>query len=310
MELKNSQFIRVDGLVKKYGDMNALKGISFSVEKGEITGFLGPNGAGKTTTMKIITGYIPPTEGAVYIDGKNMFADSLECRKKIGYLPEDVPLYDDMKVTSYLSYVCRLREIPKEEIPFKVDAMVEACDLEPVKNKLIRQLSKGNRQRVGIAQALVHDPEILILDEPTIGLDPKQVVNIRELISRLRENHTVILSTHILSEVEQMCDRVIIINLGSIVLDKRFDEFHDESAAYMLRIGGAEDDVRSFLSGVAGIDRTEKGDGGSVVYHIVLREDTDPALISQGIVEKGWRLYEMRRIRENLETVFLEAITK
>jgi len=311
MQSMDSCYIDIKGLLKKYGDQTALKGISFSVEKGEIVGFLGPNGAGKTTTMKIITGYIPPTEGSVSIEGKSIFTDSLECRKKIGYLPEDVPLYNDMKVTSYLAYVCRLRGIPKADIPFKIDFIIDSCDLDPMRKKLIKQLSKGNRQRVGIAQALIHDPEILILDEPTIGLDPKQVVNIRKLISQLRENHTVILSTHILTEVEQMCDRVIIISSGSLVLDKRFEDFGTEKGSYMFRIKGTRKEVSSFLSANGNIQKAEEEeDTGVVCYHITLNPGTDPARVSGSIIENGWELHEMQWLREDLETVFLNATMK
>lgn len=304
----SDDLIRVENLKKRYGDFAALKGISFTVKRGEIVGFLGPNGAGKTTTMKIVTGYIPATAGTVCIDGMNIFHHSQECRQKIGYLPEDVPLYDDMRVTSYLSYVCELRGIKKSDIPFKIDKIVEECNLEPVKDKLIKQLSKGNRQRAGLAQALIHEPEILILDEPTIGLDPKQVVTIRELIKRLGENQTVILSTHILPEVEQMCDRVIIINEGEIVLDKRFEEFENETnKVYVLHIKGDVNEVEAFLKEAGTVDATDSQDTHSGIYTVTITNEMSPEKLARGIIERKWDLCEMRKIHDTLEAVFLKV---
>ncbi len=211
--------IRVQNLTKTYGDQHAVDAISFEVATGEILGFLGPNGAGKTTTMKIITCFMPATSGNVEVDGLDVFDHSLEVRRKIGYLPETTPLYPEMNVAEYLEFIQALRQMPISSRNFRMKEMVELCGLGEVMHKDIGELSKGYRQRVGLAQAIIHDPEILILDEPTIGLDPNQVVEIRRLISTLGERKTLILCTHILSEVEAACNRVMIINHGKIVAD-------------------------------------------------------------------------------------------
>ena len=211
--------ITVRNLVKKYGSQTAVNDISFDVRTGEILGFLGPNGAGKTTTMRIITCYMPPNAGTVEVDGLSISDHSLEVRRKIGYLPEMNPLYFDMNVLDYLDYSARLQGMSDTQIPGKIKEMVGLCGLEDVRHKDIGELSKGYRQRVGLAQAMIHDPEVLILDEPTSGLDPNQIVEIRKLIRQLGRAKTVILSTHILSEVQATCDRVLIINDGAIVAD-------------------------------------------------------------------------------------------
>ncbi|MFH1706540.1 MAG: ATP-binding cassette domain-containing protein [Planctomycetota bacterium] len=298
--------IEVTDLHKRYGDFTALKGISFRIQKGEIVGFLGPNGAGKTTAMKIITGYIPATEGMVAIDGMSTFTHSLACRRRIGYLPEDVPLYDDMKVTAYLAYVCRLRDVPAADIAFRIDRMVTLCNLEPVKGKLIRQLSKGNRQRVGLAQALIHDPEILVLDEPTVGLDPKQVVHIREMISQLRHERTVILSTHILSEVEQMCDRVIIISEGAICLDRPLKGFDAGPAALDVVVQGPAAEVESHLRTLGDLARIQPGPG-TLACRLTPHAGVTPGAVARAVVTRGWELTELTRRRESLESLFLEV---
>ncbi len=302
-------FVSVKSLEKKYGDFTALSDVSFDVHKGEIIGFLGPNGAGKTTTMKIITGYIPATKGIVEIAGMNIFQKSLECRKKIGYLPEDVPLYNDMKVTAYLKYVCTLRGVPKDDIPYSIDSMVEECDLEPVKGKLIRQLSKGNRQRVGLAQAMIHKPELLILDEPTVGLDPKQVVKIRELIGRFRKNHTVILSTHILSEVEQMCDRVIIINRGEIAFDRAVGNFRENTSMYRITVKAQRPEVELFLK-EKNLTHEFVGSGDDESTFIADLSGMGAEAMAGEIVGKGWGLSELSRKQESLESVFLDVTMK
>src|SRR5436309_2153162 len=211
--------IRVSNLTKYYGNSLAVDNISFEVNKGEILGFLGPNGAGKTTTMKIVTTYMPPTSGEVKIDGLDIEESSLEVRRKIGYLPELNPLYLDMNVIEYLDYVAALDGIPEDKIKKKRNEMISVCGLESVKNKDIGELSKGFKQRVGLAQAMISDPEIIILDEPTSGLDPNQIIEIRNLIKKLGKQKTVILSTHILSEVQATCNRVIIVNKGKIAAD-------------------------------------------------------------------------------------------
>jgi ABC-2 type transport system ATP-binding protein len=212
--------IEVKNLTKVYRDFVAVKDVSFKAENGSILGFLGPNGAGKTTTMRIITGFMPATAGTVLIDGLDIFSQSLEARRKIGYLPESPPLYTDMRVESYLRFVAKLRGVPRAKIESALDHVLEVCGLTDMARRICGQLSKGYRQRVGLAQALIHDPPVLVLDEPTIGLDPRQIHEIRGLIHHLAGNRTVVLSTHILPEVSQICDKVVIIADGHIVLEE------------------------------------------------------------------------------------------
>jgi ABC-2 type transport system ATP-binding protein len=216
--------IEVSHLTKYYGDFPAVQNISFSAQMGEVLGFLGPNGAGKSTTMRIITGFIPASQGTVTVDGFDVFKESHEVRRRLGYLPENPPLYSDMTVSSYLKFVARIKGVPKTGVLPTLDATLEKCSLESVANRLIRHLSKGYRQRVGLAQALIHDPPVLILDEPTLGLDPKQTLEIRNLINDLAEDRTVILSTHILPEVSQICNKLVIINEGKLVLEQDLQE--------------------------------------------------------------------------------------
>ncbi len=213
--------IEVRNLTKYYGEFLAVRDISFSAEKGSILGFLGPNGAGKTTTMRILTGFMPATAGTVLIDGLDIFKQSLEARRKIGYLPENPPLYADMRVDSYLRFVARLRGVPRSKLGAALDRAIEVCGLGNVAHRICGQLSKGYRQRVGLAQALIHDPQVLVLDEPTIGLDPRQIHEIRDLIKTLSGDRTVVLSTHILPEVSQICDKVVIIADGHVVLEEQ-----------------------------------------------------------------------------------------
>ncbi|HUA35386.1 MAG TPA: ABC transporter ATP-binding protein [Candidatus Binataceae bacterium] len=212
--------IEVKNLVKSYGNFVAVKGISFKAESGSILGFLGPNGAGKTTTMRIITGFMPATSGTVLIDGLDIFSNSLAARAKIGYLPENPPLYTDMRVEAYLRFVARLRGVSKSKVDAALDHVLNVCGLTDMAGRICGQLSKGYRQRVGLAQALIHDPPVLVLDEPTIGLDPRQIHEIRGLIHELAGNRTVVLSTHILPEVSQICDKVVIIADGHVVLQE------------------------------------------------------------------------------------------
>jgi ABC-2 type transport system ATP-binding protein len=208
--------IEVNGLTKRYGDLVAVDNLSFRVERGQILGFLGPNGAGKTSTMRMITGFMPPTSGSVRVDGFDTVDDSMEVRRRIGYLPETPPLYPDMTVTGYLRFVARLKGVRRSDVPAAVERTTAVCGLRDVGNRLTGHLSKGYRQRVGLAQALIHDPQVLVLDEPTIGLDPRQIIDIRKLIRTLGGQRTIILSTHILPEVAQVCERVVIINDGTI----------------------------------------------------------------------------------------------
>jgi ABC-2 type transport system ATP-binding protein len=211
--------IEVRNLTKRYGDITAIDDVSFVAQAGQILGFLGPNGAGKTTTMRVITGFLPATAGTVKVAGFDIFEQSYEVRKRIGYLPENPPLYSDMTVTGYLQFVGRIKGIAKRELPAAVDRALQVCGLTEVARRLAGHLSKGYRQRVGLAQALIHNPTVLVLDEPTIGLDPRQIIDIRTLIRELARDRTVILSTHILPEVSQICEKVVIINRGRIVLE-------------------------------------------------------------------------------------------
>lgn len=211
--------IEVQHLTKRYGDLTAVSDISFHVDSGQILGFLGPNGSGKTTTMRVITGFMPATSGTVKVDGFDIFNDSFEVRKRIGYLPEAPPLYTDMTVTSYLRFVARIKGLSKAELPDALDRALSQCGLTDVASRLTGQLSKGFRQRVGLAQAIIHNPAVLILDEPTVGLDPQQIIEIRSLIKELAGSHTVVLSTHILPEVAQVCEKVVIIRSGQVVLE-------------------------------------------------------------------------------------------
>jgi ABC-2 type transport system ATP-binding protein len=211
--------IEVRELTKRYGDRVVVKGITFSAQRGQILGFLGPNGAGKTTTMRMLTGYLPASSGSASVAGFDIFTQSAEVRRRIGYLPENPPLYPDMTVTSYLSFVAKLKAVPRGEVAAARDRVIERTGLTEVRSRLLSHLSKGFRQRVGLAQALIHNPEVLVLDEPTIGLDPRQIIEIRTLIKELAGNRTVILSTHILPEVSQVCDKVVIINEGRIACE-------------------------------------------------------------------------------------------
>ena len=211
--------IEVANLSKRYGDLAAIRDVSFTAQTGQILGFLGPNGAGKTTTMRIITGFLPATSGTVRVEGFDVFTQSSEVRRRIGYLPESPPLYNDMSVAGYLRFVARLKGMARSAIAGALDRVLETCGLTGVRDRLLGHLSKGFRQRVGLAQALIHDPPVLILDEPTIGLDPRQIIEIRSLIKTLRVQRTVVLSTHILPEVSQVCDKVVVINEGRVVLE-------------------------------------------------------------------------------------------
>ena len=226
--------IELKGVSKRYGAVEAVKDISFTAPKGQIVGLLGQNGAGKTTTLNILTGYMPPTSGQVLVDGMDMLTQARDCKRAIGYLPEKPPLYDEMTVRSYLKFVCELKEVERKIIPTHVDEVMATCGLTEVAGRLIGHLSKGYRQRVGVAQALCGDPPVLVLDEPTVGLDPRQVVEIRALIRQLGANHTVIFSSHLLSEIQQLCQRVIILHRGKLIREADMADLTDAGDAFML----------------------------------------------------------------------------
>lgn len=302
--------ISISNLTKEYGQQKAIDNISFDVETGEILGFLGPNGAGKSTTMKIITCFISPTSGSVSLNGYNIFDHSREVRSRIGYLPEHTPLYTDMPIVDYLKLVAKLQDVPKGKIMKRVRRMIELCGLGPERHKYIGELSKGYRQRVGLAQALIHDPEVLILDEPTTGLDPNQIAEIRSLIKEIGKEKTVMLSSHILKEVEATCDRIMIINKGKIVADDSTEELRRKATGanqLLVQFKDAGDEVRkslSSLSSVAEVEPAREQSGGWTVYS---KSDMDSREeIFEHCVQQGWTLTQMTPIESSLEDVFRE----
>ena len=302
--------IQVENLTRYYGDLAAIQDVTFSVERGEILGFLGPNGAGKTTTMRILTGFMPPSAGRARVAGYDVFDDSLEVRRRIGYLPETVSLYPEMTVRSYLDFVATIRDVGNRRA--KVEKVMETCHIADHAEVLIGKLSKGYRQRVGLAQALVHDPEVLILDEPTLGLDPKQIIEVRELIKSLGGERTIILSTHILPEASQTCERVLIINEGRIVAEdtpERLTSRLKGAERIYLQVTQPSEEMIGELKKIPGITAVEaKGDGG---YEIECSLGTDRRPeIARTIVERGWGLLEMRLVGMSLEEIFLKLTTE
>ncbi len=311
--------IAVRNLTKYYGHEKAVDDISFDVKSGEILGFLGPNGAGKTTTMKIITCYMPPSSGTVDVEGYDIFDHALEVRKKIGYLPELNPLYLDMNVLEYLDYSARLHGVKNSILKGRLREMVDVCGLSDVRHKDIGELSKGYRQRVGLAQAMIHDPEVLILDEPTSGLDPNQIVEIRNLIRKLGRAKTVILSTHILSEVQATCDRVIIVNDGKIVADGTPEKLQQDfrgaetiSLQLKTKAGNVMTEVFPKLKSLPQVENVEySGEEQQThrfVVHSVKGSDLREQLFRQAVAE-GWVLLEMTRKSTSLEEVFHKLTT-
>lgn len=309
--------IEVEGLTKYYGRLAAIKDMSFRVESGDIVGFLGPNGAGKTSTMRILTCFSPASSGRATVLGMDSRTDSLKIRQKIGYLPENVPLYDWMRVRAYLEFVARAKGVPSAQRHGEVDRVAEAVGLHQVMHKLIRWLSKGYRQRVGLAQALIGDPPILILDEPTIGLDPRQIREIRQLIKGFSQSRTVILSTHILPEVSQVCDRVIIINKGSIVAEdtpSNLTRSHGKSPKCRVIARAPETEMQAALSAVPGvgsvrIHRAPQDDAVEFIVETVSEADLRP-MLARAILDKGWDLLELAALQVSLEDVFIDLVTE
>ena len=305
--------IKVEGLTKRYARHVAVKNISFEVGKGEIVGFLGKNGAGKTTTMRVLTCFLPPTEGTASVAGFDVLEQPLEVKKHIGYLPESPPVYPEMDIFTYLSFVAKLKGIPSAEIPSRVEQVCERTAIADVRNTIIGKLSKGYRQRVGIAQAIIHNPPVLILDEPTSGLDPQQQREARQLIASLSGDHTIILSTHILSEVEQSCSKVIIINNGEIVASDSVANLHGRRRAVetvYIEVGGAPSNtVKQRLEQVTGVARVVSRDGrdGGLAFEVEGLENykVRPDL-ARAVVQSGWNLTELRTVGESLEEIFLE----
>jgi ABC-2 type transport system ATP-binding protein len=302
--------ISVSTLSKKYGDFTAVNNISFTIRKGEITGLLGPNGAGKTTTMRILTGYLAPTSGMVSVGDYRIDEHPIEIKKIIGYLPESVPIYGDLTVYDYLMFVHELRDLPSNG---RLKETAQLCGIADVMQKKVGELSKGYRQRVGLAHALIHDPEILILDEPTSGLDPNQIVEIRNIIKEIGKKKTVILSTHILPEVEATCERVIIINKGEIVQDGMVGQlktsFGNETVVRISVKGPADDELSQALSALSGVQEVRRAEGAPGLASMELRLSGDAEVrpdIFNLCVNKGWVLYEMKRESFALENIFRE----
>ena len=309
--------IEVENLCKFFGPFPALKNISFRAEKGEILGFLGPNGAGKSTTMRILTCFLPASSGTAKIAGLDVFQHSLAVRKKIGYLPENVPLYGDMTPRSCLRFVAELKGVSRRERKNHVEEVMDICGVTSMAGKLISSLSKGYRQRVGIAQALIGNPELLILDEPTSGLDPKQILEIRKLIKSLAGQKTIILSTHILPEVSQLCERIIIINDGSIVAVDTPDNLTDQleqTTRLLLKVEGPESDVIGRSGAVEGVRSVNReGDSGGACHTLIIETEKGRDLrkdLAKIVHDHGWGLLELRPLEMSLEDIFIKLVTK
>lgn len=301
--------IEVRELTKTYGSYQAVQGISFDLQQGEIVGFLGPNGAGKTTSMRILTGYHPATKGTARIAGFDVHTHPLEVKKRVGYLPESVPLYLEMVVSSYLNYVAEVKGITRSKRKSAVADVMERCGLNQMQSRVIHNLSKGFRQRVGLAQALLGNPPVLILDEPTVGLDPKQIVGIRQMIKDLAEDHTVLLSTHILPEVSMICDRVLILHQGRIVAKKRIDALSKARSVH-LYLDGAETTIRSVLGKCEEVASVSvSGQQYTVAYTSAARPNAvNPGLV-RALVEAGVDVQRVEHQSQTLEEVFIEAIS-
>lgn len=308
--------IQVEGLSKRYARHVAVNNISFSVDKGDIVGFLGPNGAGKTTTMRILTCFMPPSEGTAKVAGFDVYEEPFEVKRRIGYLPEAPPLYPEMSVRDYLTFVGRLKNLPASEIGNRVEQVMQRCSVADVKDRLISKLSKGYRQRVGLAQAIIHNPDVLILDEPTSGLDPKQINETRELIKSLAGEHTIILSTHILPEVEAVCQKVIIIDKGRLVATDSVERLKSRGSigsAIQLQVetaGNADGNaVRQRLEQVPGVSKVleKAGSGDRYIYEVESLQNSNPRPdVARAIVNAGWDLLEMKSTAVSLEDIFLE----
>jgi ABC-2 type transport system ATP-binding protein len=308
--------IEVEHISKAFNGRKAVDDVSFKVEKGEVLGFLGPNGAGKTTTMRILTCYMPATEGTARVAGYDVFEESLEVRKRIGYLPENPPIYPEMTVDSYLNFVAKIKGTHSSLRKSQVDESIEKCNLGDVRNRIIGRLSKGYKQRVGLAQALLNNPEVLILDEPTIGLDPKQIHEVRDLIKSLASSHTVILSTHILPEVSMTCNRVVIINKGKLVaIDTPEGLARQMKGAerISLTVDGPTEAVREKILAIEGVLNIQE-DAASIpfpTYMVECRLDTDLRRdLAATVVNQGWGLLDLRSISLSLEDVFINLTTK
>jgi gliding motility-associated transport system ATP-binding protein len=308
--------IEVQHLTKRYGRLTAVEDVSFRVERGEILGFLGPNGAGKTTTMRILTGYMPATDGKATVAGFDVFDQPIEAKRRTGYLPESPPLYPDMTVGEYLTFVAKVKGVASNERKSRIGSVMERTRIADMAKRHCGKLSKGYRQRVGIAQALIHNPDVLILDEPTAGLDPKQIIETRELIKELAGDHTIVLSTHILPEVSQTCQRVVIINKGKVVAvdtpDNLTSRLRGAETMYVeIDAGGAS--VAPVLAQVGGVTKVSRADanGAAVGYEVESEHGHDVRReLARTVVSNGWGLLELRPMRVSLEDVFLSLTTE
>ena len=307
--------IEVQHLTKRYGRVTAVDDVSFRVERGEILGFLGPNGAGKTTTMRILTGYMPATEGKAIVAGFDVFDQPLEAKRRTGYLPETPPLYTDLRVAEYLDFVAKVKGVPSNERRERIRYVMDRTRIADMAGRLTGKLSKGYKQRVGLAQALIHNPDVLILDEPTAGLDPKQIIETRQLIKELAGDHTIILSTHILPEVSQTCQRVVIINKGRVVAVDTPDNLTARlrrSETMYVQVDAAGGEAADALSRVAGVTRVAEADrrDGVVGYEVDAEQGHDVRRqLASAVVNSGWGLLELRPLRISLEEVFLSLTT-
>ncbi len=306
--------IEVEGLTKFYGPLAAIRDVSFQVEKGEVVGFLGPNGAGKSTTIRILTCYMPPTAGAAKIDGLDCFEQSLEVRKRIGYLPENVPLYHDLPVSRFLRFAAGAKGVDGRNVEAETKRVIGICGLEKVANRIIGHLSKGYKQRVGLAQALLNNPSVLVLDEPTIGLDPTQIIEIRHLIQELRQERTILLSSHILPEVAQLCQRVMIINKGRIVATDtpaNLTSQLQKSAQIQLELQGEAWDLIPIIEGIEGVQRvaTRQEDHHKLLVETDRSRDLRPE-IARAVIERGLDLLELKLVDLSLEDIFMQLVTE
>ncbi len=306
--------IDVKGLTRYYGEKRAISDVTFHVNKGEVVGLLGPNAAGKTTTMRILTCYMPPTSGTATVGGYDIFDQSIEVRKIIGYLPENPPLYMDMEVDDYLKFVSKLKGVEKNRIQTEVDTVIEKTNLGDVRQRIIGKLSKGYKQRVGLAESLINNPKIVILDEPTVGLDPKQIIEIRQLIKGLRGEHTVILSSHILPEIEQTCERVVIINEGQVVAEDSVENLTNRMRGVQridLQIEGSEEAVKKVLQPISEIQKMNLTVKNNKICEVTIESPQDIRKdLAKAIVNNGLGLLELSTERFTLEEIFLHLTTK
>ncbi|HEY2930592.1 MAG TPA: ABC transporter ATP-binding protein [Acidobacteriota bacterium] len=306
--------IQVENLTKRYAGTTAIQDVTFDVKKGEIVGFLGPNGAGKTTTMRILAGFIPATAGTARVSGFDVFEQPLEVKRRIGYMPENPPLYLELSVDSFLTFVGQIKGVNPDKLPSRLEAVKEQCGLSDVGGRLIRHLSKGFRQRVGLAQALIHDPEVLILDEPTVGLDPKQIIEVRELIKRLGGEHTIILSTHILPEVSMTCQRVVIISHGKVVAIDTPENLKTKLVgAHQVHVEcrGESEKIRAVLASVPGLKNIQlESSNATNLFRVEMEPGQDArGAIARAVVQSGAELLELRTSGPSLEEVFLKLTT-